>query len=93
MLTPEQKNKIKLALDSKILGLTCPMCQSKKFVLADGYFNNTMQTDFNALIVGGQSIPTIGIICTNCGFLSQHAIGVLGLLPKPENQETNEPNK
>ena len=86
MLTKEQKDKIKVAFDSKIQSLTCPMCQNKSFVMADGYFNNTMQEDFSALIVGGQSIPTIGVICTNCGFVSQHAIGVLGLLPKPENQ-------
>ena len=60
--------------------------------MADGYFNNNMQTDFGSISIGGPAIPTIGIICDNCGFVSQHAIGVLGLLPK-ENSNRDEPSK
>ncbi|MFN5693657.1 MAG: hypothetical protein ACK464_02255, partial [Bacteroidota bacterium] len=61
-------------------------------IMADGYFNNNMQTDFGSISIGGPAIPTIGIICDNCGFVSQHAIGVLGLLPK-ENSKRDEPSK
>ena len=68
------------------------MCQNKNFIMADGYFNNNMQTDFGSISIGGPAIPTIGIICDNCGFVSQHAIGVLGLLPK-ENSKRDEPSK
>jgi hypothetical protein len=57
------------------------MCGHNKFVLADGFFNNSVQTNFEAaLVLGGPSIPTIALICSNCGFISQHALGVLGLL-------------
>ncbi|MCY3731419.1 MAG: hypothetical protein OXF98_08765 [Rhodospirillaceae bacterium] len=49
--------------------------------LVDGYFNQTVQDDMSELVIGGASIPSIVTACTNCGFLSQYALGALGLLP------------
>jgi rubredoxin len=92
MLNNEQKKRIAETLQERKQNLTCPMCQNKNFIMADGYFNNNMQTDFGSISIGGPAIPTIGIICDNCGFVSQHAIGVLGLLPK-ENLNRDEPSK
>jgi transcription elongation factor Elf1 len=91
MLNNDQKKKIKEIIDTRIKDLTCPMCNEKNFIMADGYFNHTMQVDLNSLIIGGQSIPTIAIICNNCGFMSQHAAGILGLLPQKQNKESDEP--
>jgi hypothetical protein len=34
---------------------------------------------------GGQTVPAAAIVCNRCGFLSQHALGALGLLPKNES--------
>jgi hypothetical protein len=82
MLNTEQKKKIADVLEKRKHGLTCPMCQNKNFIMADGFFNNNMQTDFSSISIGGPSIPTIAIICDNCGFVSQHALGTLGLIPK-----------
>lgn len=87
MLTSEQKEKIKSELLKKVPTLVCPMCQNKSFSMAEGYFSNTLQVDLNSLALGGQIIPSIGIICNNCGFISQHAIGRLGLLPKNEEKK------
>jgi hypothetical protein len=81
MFTNDEKERIKAEVLKKIPNLTCPMCQNKNFTMAEGYFSNTMQTDFSSFSIGGQAIPTIGIICNNCGFVSQHALGILGLLP------------
>jgi hypothetical protein len=91
MLTNEQKEKIKAELLKKVPTLTCPMCQNKSFSMAEGYFLNTIQADIESLALGGQVIPTIGIICNNCGFVSQHAIGRLGLLPKNDQNNSDEP--
>ena len=91
MLNNEEKLKIVDVLNKRIPDMTCPMCKHKKFVLADGYFNNGIQTDFNSISIGGPSIPTIPIICENCGFVSQHALGLLGLLPKNETPKLDEP--
>ncbi len=93
MLSNEQKKKIAEELEKRKHGLTCPMCQNKNFIMADGYFNNNMQTDFGSFSIGGPAIPTIAIVCSNCGFVSQHALGVLGLLPKEENKKKDEPSK
>jgi hypothetical protein len=93
MLNNDDKKKIAEALEKRKNGLTCPMCQNKSFIMADGYFNNNMQTDFGSFSIGGPAIPTIAIICSNCGFVSQHALGVLGLLPKNENVKKDEPTK
>ena len=91
MLTNEQREKIREELTKKIPNLTCPMCQNKNFTMAEGFFSNTLQANLSSIALGGQAIPTIGIICGNCGFVSQHAIGRLGLLTKNEETKTDEP--
>lgn len=90
MLTNEQKEEIKSKLVSKVINLTCPMCGNKSFSMSEGYFMNTMQADLKSLALGGQAIPTIGVICNNCGFVSQHALGALGLLPKDTKINSDE---
>ena len=62
------------------------MCGNDHFFVADGYFNHFMQDKLTNVNIGGPSIPVIPIICNKCGFVSQHAIGLLGLLPN-QNQE------
>ena len=66
-----QKNQHKIA---------CPMCGHAQFTIADAYVRNDLQSDIKNVTLGGPSIPAVAIICNNCGFISQHAIGVLGLL-------------
>ena len=80
MLTEEEKKKIKVEFDKKVKDLTCPMCQNKNFIMSDGYFLNVLQSDIHSANIYGKATPTIGIVCTNCGFMSQHVLGVLGLL-------------
>lgn len=58
-------------------GMRCPMCGGSRFQLVNGFFLNGVQKDMNSFQVGGESIPTVAVVCVNCGFLSQHAIGVL----------------
>jgi hypothetical protein len=93
MLTDKDKENIKLAFDKKVHDLTCPMCKNKAFTMADGYFVNNMQKDINSINLGGQAIPTIGIICNNCGFVSQHALGALGILENLKKKKEDEPTK
>ena len=92
MLTNERKEEIKRVLVAKAPNLTCPMCGSKGFSLADGYLMNTIQTDLKSIALGGQAIPSVGVICNNCGFISQHALGALDLLPK-ETKFNNDESK
>lgn len=87
MITQEEKQKIITELYKRIdsNGVKCPMCGNKHFIIGDGYFNSFVQDDFKSLNLGGPSIPSIPIICNKCGFISMHALGILGLLPKNDN--------
>lgn len=88
LMSDDEKKKAVEALTKKNVKTQCPMCGNNNFILAEGYFNHTMQGNLNeGILLGGPSIPTVGIICTKCGFISQHALGVLGLLQNPERRK------
>lgn len=90
LLTKEQKERVIRAITSKnIRG--CPLCGTNTWTVADGYFVQPLNINFNALALGGTSIPSIALVCSNCGFMSQHALGVLGLMPdeKKEGDSTS----
>lgn len=80
----ERKHEIVEALEERGAKLPCPRCGNQSFTLLDGYFNQVLQTDLGGIILGGPSIPSVVVVCTRCGFLSQHALGALGLLPRRE---------
>lgn len=63
------------------------MCSNQQFTLADAYIRNELQENLRSVNLGGPSIPAAAIICNNCGFISQHALGVIGLLPKEEGKK------
>lgn len=84
-LTAEEKNKIIELFKSRGVKNLCPMCGNNNFIIADAYLNNTLQDNFKNISIGGPSIPTIPIFCSNCGFTSQHALGILGLLSEFDN--------
>lgn len=88
MITQKEKQIIIQELNKRFgpNGIKCPMCGNNHFIIGDGYFNSFMQDDFRNLNLGGPSIPSIPIICNKCGFISSHALGVLGLLPKNDNE-------
>lgn len=97
MISNKEKQKIVVELNKRINSgeIKCPMCGNKHFIIADGYFNSIMQDNLNNIALGGSSIPSIAIVCNKCGFISSHALGVLGLLPKQteESQKGGENGK
>ena len=82
----DQRDKIISRLEEKGVKLPCPRCGNNSFSLIDGYFNQTIQNELKGLVIGGPSIPSVITACNQCGFISQHALGALGLLP-PQNVE------
>lgn len=87
MISPDEKQRIIVELDKRFnsSSIKCPMCGNNHFIIGDGYFNTFIQGDLKQTTLGGPSIPSIPVICGNCGFISMHALGVLGLLPKHDN--------
>ena len=62
---------------------SCPRCGQSSFFIAQNFQMMPVQSAIGGpLVLGGNSIPTAIVVCNNCGYLSQHAIGALGLLPK-----------
>lgn len=70
-----RENLVK-SLIKKLENGKCPMCGQQKFTLVEGYFTHTIQEDLNNVRLGGKAIPTINLICNNCGFVSMHAVGI-----------------
>lgn len=83
----EEKDKIISALEERFAKHPCPRCGNQQFSLAEGYFNQPLQEKLGGLVLGGPSIPSVVVICARCGFISQHALGALGLLPTQEEEK------
>ena len=78
-ITDEKREEIAALLKEKGVQYICPMCKHKHFILVDGYFNPSIQSNLKGFRIGGLTIPSIAIICGNCGFISQHSLGALGI--------------
>ena len=92
-LSPELKQTIAKRLEERGAILPCPRCGSRNFTILDGLFNNSLQTSLSGFIIGGPSIPAAIVACNKCGFLSQHALGALGLLPLPDSLKKSVPGE
>jgi transcription elongation factor Elf1 len=86
----DNKNKIVEELKKRISDFECPICKRKEFVLGGGYFAHDLQQDLKNRQIGGVNIPTVPIICKNCGYIAEFAAGTLGLLPKDKEKDANE---
>lgn len=88
MIDQEKKKEIIEIFNKRVPAIECPMCHGNQFTIVDGYSNFMLQDKPNSISLGpGSIIPSIPIVCNNCGFIGFHALGSLGLLPKvePEN--------
>lgn len=83
MLSESDKKKIVEALQAKGANRACPRCGNGFFSLIDGYFSTTVQASPIGLQIGGVTVPSVVVVCNQCGWLAQHALGSLGMLPKP----------
>lgn len=81
MLNEDNKKEIAKILNERISKLECPICHKGSFTIIDGYMVNQIHNKLGTFSLGGPAIPTIAIVCNNCGYISQHALGALGLLP------------
>ncbi|MEC3114620.1 hypothetical protein P9015_26505 [Bacillus cereus] len=77
----EEQLKIIKILEEKGATRPCSRCGHMNFSLLDGYFNHSIQTSLDGgMVIGGPTVPVITTVCNQCGCLSQHAVGALGLL-------------
>ena len=86
-LSEQDKKDIIRELTNRGATHSCPRCGHGNFDVLDGYFNQTIQGELTGMVLGGPSVPSAVIACNKCGFLSQHALGILGLLPAKEGKQ------
>lgn len=77
-MNDKEKKEIISALEKKGATYPCPACNKKEFTLLNGYFHDTIEEGvssygdfYNAFI------PSIVMICNNCGYIRNHAVGSL----------------
>ncbi len=69
----------------------CHRCSHNNFTLLEGISNISMQENIGGgLVLGGPTVPVAMIACNNCGAITSHALGALGLLPEKEEGESDE---
>lgn len=88
-MSDDMKRRIIERLRERGATKSCPRCGSESFVLVEGFFTDVIQEDTKGLVFGGPAVPSVVLVCERCGYLSQHALGALGLL-KNEGETVHE---
>ena len=83
-LSENDRERIAEALKKAKVNLACPRCGHDHFTVADAYFLHLMQQNPKHYAIGGRGLPCAVTLCTRCGFVAEHSLGILGLLPKEE---------
>lgn len=81
----ETKEKIAQALQEKKVNQPCPRCTKGHFDVV-GYHFIPLNPNPNTLVIGGPTVPAVIIACLNCGFITEHALGPLGLMSLVEKK-------
>jgi hypothetical protein len=87
-LSDEQKKQIQDALEKRVATVPRPRCGNRNSIVLDGQFDQPLSKDRRA-DYWGPSVPSIVLACLNRGYLSQHTLGVLGLLPTPKEGKSD----
>ena len=57
----------------------CPLCGNLKWTLVEGFVYVTLQPDFAGTYVGTGGLPSVALVCANCGNTHLLNLVVLGL--------------
>lgn len=87
MLKDEERNKIAKILSERIGNFTCPICKRGHFSLIDGYSSYALTDNYRKINIDGKIIPFTMLVCDNCGFITQHALGTIGLIDRTDSNE------
>jgi transcription elongation factor Elf1 len=86
----EKQSEIVQSLNAKLPGgLKCPVCEAKQFSLVDGYFAHDIQPNLENRRMGGINVPTVPVVCSNCGYIMEFAAARLIDLPKKDDSGDN----
>ncbi len=75
------KNEIIRLLNEKKALLPCHRCGTENFTVMNSFSKVILQDDINSgTDMEGASVPVAIIACRNCGAITFHALGALGVL-------------
>ena len=83
-LTEEQRNKISDWLRLKKVNMACPSCGEAEWATGDIVAIPKFK---EGLILGGEVIPMIQLVCANCSYVRLYAAIPIGLL-EPKSEES-----
>jgi hypothetical protein len=78
---PIDREKIGKILSDHGAVKPCHRCGHTNFTVIEGYSNLSLQDNLDGVFIGGPSVPAAMVACNNCGAITHHALGPLGLLP------------
>ncbi len=85
---PIDRDEIARVLKERRAIKPCHRCGEMQFTVLDGYSKMTLEKEIQGgLVIGAPIVPVATIACDNCGAITSHALGPLGLLPKKEEEE------
>lgn len=84
MMNEEKKRQIINVLSLRVSSFVCPICHQSKYSFVDGYTVDPVQEDYKGIQLGGKIVPSVMLVCNNCGHIDRFSLGVLGLMEKEE---------
>lgn len=87
MMTEEKKRQIVKTLFQRVSNIACPICHQSKYSFVDGYTIDPVQNDYKDVQLGGKVIPSVMLVCNNCGHIDRFSLGVLGLMDKEDQTQ------
>ena len=84
--TQEEREQISSAIQAKAPQVNrCPICLNQDWSLQDGFAVPGIQDNISRIVIGGPVLPSVVIVCTNCGnthFLNALILGLQDLVEK-----------
>lgn len=87
MIKEEDKKRILDLIIKRVERLECPICHKDHFSFVDGYSFDALADDYHSVQQEGRILPYVMLVCDNCGFISQHALGTFDLITRQERGE------
>lgn len=73
------QQRIIQAITTRAGAVICPMCRTGPWTLIDGYISISVGGAPGEIVLGGQTLPCVGLVCTTCGYTAYFNMIVLGL--------------
>jgi len=84
---PLDRDQVIRLLQERNATKPCSRCGKSNFSIIDQYSTLNLQDEVGgALRIGGPNVPVALVACTNCGAITAHALGALGMLPQKEEE-------